>query len=114
MIIYALYEQVSNEIESGTKDTGVWTKAYADARGDLQMQKALYIEMMVERYALAGEAKEELQKEKQLKRKNWEDKKKALEDSENYSTGLLFFLTIFGGIPLVLFLLSLFSKLWQD
>ena len=29
--IYALYEQVSNEIESGQKDTGVWAKAYADA-----------------------------------------------------------------------------------
>ena len=47
--IYALYDQVSKEIESGMKDNGVWTKAHADARGDLQMQKALYIEMMVER-----------------------------------------------------------------
>ena len=70
--IYALYEQVSHEIESGKKDTGVWTKAYADARGDLQMQKALYIEMMVERYALAGEAQEELKKKEADQKKKQE------------------------------------------
>ena len=57
--IYALYDQVSKEIESGMKDNGVWTKAYADARGDLQAAKAIYIELMVERYVLAGEAQQE-------------------------------------------------------
>ena len=57
--IYALYDQVSKEIESGMKDNGVWTKAYADARGDLQAAKGIYIELMVERYVLAGEAQQE-------------------------------------------------------
>ena len=95
--IFALYEQVLSEIESEKKDTGVWTKAYADSRGDLQVQKALYIEMMVERYALAGAAQEELLNEKTTKRKNWEDKKQALEESQNYSNGLLFFLIILAG-----------------
>ena len=106
--IFALYEQVLSEIESGKKDTGVWTKAYADSRGDLQIQKALYIEMMVERYALAGAAQEELLNEKTTKRKNWEDKKKALEESQNYSNGLLFFLIILAGVILVSFLFSTF------
>ena len=57
-----------SEIESGKKDTGVWTKAYADSRGDLQIQNALYIEMMVERYALAGAAQEELLKSTKRKK----------------------------------------------
>ena len=74
--IYALYEQVLNEIKSGKQDAGVWAKAYADARGDLQVQKALYIELMVERYVLAGEAEQEainLNKKKE-KRKAFKEK----------------------------------------
>ena len=54
--LYAFYEEVSNQIESGHTDNGVWTKAFADSGGDTQKQKAIYIELMVERMALAEEA----------------------------------------------------------
>ena len=57
--IYALYDQVPKETESGMKYNGVWTKAYADARGDLQLAEGTYIELMVERYLLAGKGQQE-------------------------------------------------------
>ena len=77
-------------------------------RGDLQIQKALYIEMMVERYALAGAAQEELLNEKNNKKEKIGKIKKALEESQNYSNGLLFFLIILAGVILASFLFSIF------
>ena len=74
--IYALYDQVSKEIESGMKDNGVWTKAYADARGDLEAAKGIYIELMVERYVLAGEAQQEAINRNQKNKRKKELKKK--------------------------------------
>ena len=74
--IYALYDQVSKEIESDMKDNGVWTKAYADARADLQAAKGIYIELMVERYVLAGEAQQEAINRNQKNKRKKELKKK--------------------------------------
>ena len=51
-----MYEKVADDIEQGFKDKGVWTKAFADSGGDLQKQKAIYIELMVERMVLAEAA----------------------------------------------------------
>ena len=68
--MYSLYEQVSDDIEKGQKDNGVWAKAYADASGDIQKQKAIYIELMVERLALAEEALQEHQAEEEIKEKD--------------------------------------------
>ena len=85
--IYALYEQVLNEIKSGKQDAGVWAKAYADARGDLQVQKALYIELMVERYILAGEAEQEainLNKKKEKRKAFKEKMDKATESVKEF------------------------------
>ena len=85
--IYALYEQVLNEIKSGKQDAGVWAKAYADARGDLQVQKALYIELMVERYVLAGEAEQEainLNKKKEKRKAFKEKMDKATESVKEF------------------------------
>ncbi len=81
--IYALYDQVSKEIESGKKDNGVWTKAYADARGDLQTAKGIYIELMVERHMLAREAEEEvMMQKKEIK----EREEKEISESIEYFT----------------------------
>ena len=57
---YQLYAQVSAEIEQGQKEPGVWAKAFADAKGDEQKTKAIYIELMVERLALAHQSQAEL------------------------------------------------------
>ena len=57
---YQLYAQVSAEIEEGQKEPGVWAKAFADAKGDEQKTKAIYIELMVERLALAQQSQTEL------------------------------------------------------
>ena len=51
--LYSIYEKVADDIEQGFKDKGVWTKAFADSGGDQQKQKAIYIELMVERIVLA-------------------------------------------------------------
>ena len=101
--IYALYDQVAKEIESGMKDNGVWTKAYADARGDLQMQKALYIEMMVERYVLAGEAQQETINRSQ-KNKKKEDFKKKITEDEDFGDTLYW-----GGISALVFIFILIA-----
>ena len=60
---YKLYERVKKEIESGVKNDGVWTKAYADAKGNLQKTKAIYIQLMVERLRLLDEQEEKKKKE---------------------------------------------------
>lgn len=42
-----LYAQVANEIARGTLDPGLWTKAFADSRGDKKQAEVLYIRMRV-------------------------------------------------------------------
>jgi antitoxin component YwqK of YwqJK toxin-antitoxin module len=56
---YELYAQVSDQLQQGQKETGVWTKAFADAKGDEQKARAIYIELMVARLVLAKQAKME-------------------------------------------------------
>ena len=51
-----MYEVIHDDIEAGKKDNGVWTKAFVDAEGELQKQKAIYIALMVERLILAEAA----------------------------------------------------------
>ena len=51
-----MYEVIHDDIEAGRKDNGVWTKAFVDAEGELQKQKAIYIALMVERLILAEAA----------------------------------------------------------
>ena len=58
---YKLYEMVSDEIASGEKDIGVWTKAYSMADGNEQVAKAKYIELMVQRYKDSIEAGQEME-----------------------------------------------------
>jgi hypothetical protein len=43
-----LYEQVSEEMAAGDIKPGMWTKAYANAMGDENKAKAIYIRMRVE------------------------------------------------------------------
>lgn len=54
--LYSMYEVIHDDIEAGKKDNGVWTKAFVDAEGELQKQKAIYISLMVERLILAEAA----------------------------------------------------------
>ena len=68
--MYAHYQQVSQEIERGEKNEGVWAKAFVESKGDLQQTKVKYIELMVERYILAEEAEKEalrLKEEEEIK-----------------------------------------------
>lgn len=42
-----LYARVGSEISDGMVDPGLWTKAFADSRGDEQRARSLYIRMRV-------------------------------------------------------------------
>tara|TARA_B100000886_G_scaffold336769_1_gene296197 strand:+ start:150 stop:1115 length:966 start_codon:yes stop_codon:yes gene_type:complete len=55
--LYVCYEKVSLELERGEVDRGIWAKSFADARGDEQVTKAIYIELKVE--ALLSKRKSE-------------------------------------------------------
>ena len=61
-LLYSFYNIVSQEIQQGIKDEGVWAKSFADAQGDEQKTKAIYIDLMVERLILKHEAELELKK----------------------------------------------------
>ena len=103
---YKLYERVKKEIESGVKNDGVWTKAYADAKGNLQKTKAIYIQLMVERLRLLDEQEEKKKKEvleqeaeeRAIKIKEYEEEQKRIKDKEfgeRMSTRISIFLTYF-------------------
>jgi len=68
---YKLYEMVSNEIASGEKDIGVWTKAFSMSNGNEQMAEAKYIELMVQRYKDSIEAGQEMEEIIQKKESNY-------------------------------------------
>jgi len=59
---HKLYEKASIDIENGSIDRGIMTKAFSNAQGDEVKQKAIYIELMVEHYRDEIRAGEELAK----------------------------------------------------
>jgi len=59
---HKLYEKASIDIENGSIDRGIMTKAFSNAQGDEVKQKAIYIELMVEHYKDEIRAGEELAK----------------------------------------------------
>ena len=94
---HKLYEKASIDIENGSIDRGVMTKAFSNAQGDEVKQKAIYIELMVEHYKdeiRAGEelakvlateadkAKEMQRQEEILKKERAEKERKAREEAE--------------------------------
>ena len=76
-MLYGMYAIVSQDIESGNRDRGVWAKAFADAKGDEQVAKAAYIELMVERLVLAKQAEEELVDQARLSQ-SWNETKQKV------------------------------------
>ena len=85
--LYSFYEIVNHEIKEGKHDTGIWTKAFVDANGDTQKQKAIYIKLMVEKMVeaeaiLLEEAKTVKLEEKNKKKKEEVLKKKREEELE--------------------------------
>ncbi len=44
----AAYERANTELQAGNMRRGLWAKAYADASGDEQKQKSLYIKYRAE------------------------------------------------------------------
>ena len=93
--LYSIYEKVADDIEQGFKDKGVWTKAFADSGGDLQKQKAIYIELMVERLVLAeatalevAKKKHQLQQEKERYTFNKVEKLKEESNRSQYEREL--------------------------
>ena len=107
---YKLYERVKKEIESGIKNDGVWTKAYADAKGNLQKTKAIYIKLMVERLRLLDEQEEKKKKEvleqeaeeRAIKIKEHEEEQKRIKDIE-FGEAMSRWLFIIGCILLACF-----------
>ena len=94
---HKLYEKASIDIENGSIDRGVMTKAFSNAQGDEVKQKAIYIELMVEHYKdeiRAGEelakvlateadkAKEMQRQEEILKKERAKKERKAQEEAE--------------------------------
>ena len=63
--IYSLYAKVSQDIQSGIKDEGVWVKAYSESGGNLEKQKAKYLDLMVEKIILTYESQKEIKEEKE-------------------------------------------------
>ena len=84
-LLYSFYNIVSQEIQQGIKDEGVWAKSFADAQGDEQKTKAIYIELMVERLILKHEEKIELEKEEEIKRRKTVAKQESPTGSTSYS-----------------------------
>ena len=94
---HKLYEKASIDIENGSIDRGVMTKAFSNAQGDEVKQKAIYIELMVEHYKdeiRAGEelakvlateadkAKEMQRQEEILRQERAEEEREAREEAE--------------------------------
>jgi hypothetical protein len=94
---HKLYEKASIDIENGSIDRGIMTKAFSNAQGDEVKQKAIYIELMVEHYkdeirageelakVLATEADkaQEMQRQEEiLKKERAEKERKAREEAE--------------------------------
>jgi hypothetical protein len=48
-LLYNFYEQASNNVTSGQIDNGIWAKSFADAKGDVQLAKAIYLDLIVEK-----------------------------------------------------------------
>jgi len=84
--IYSLYTKVSQDIQSGIKDEGVWVKAYSESDGDLEKQKAKYLDLMVEKIILTYESQKEIKEEKERirekGRKISEEKRKKEEERQ--------------------------------
>ena len=94
---HKLYEKASIDIENGSIDRGIMTKAFSNAQGDEVKQKAIYIELMVEHYRdeiRAGEelakvlateadkAKERQRQEEILRQERAEEEREAREEAE--------------------------------
>src|SRR6266542_3522601 len=62
----ALYDQVAEELQAKTMVPGLWTKAFAEARGQMDRARALYIKYRDAQ--LAHEASEQLRQERRAKR----------------------------------------------
>jgi len=59
---HLLYAKASEDMENNILDRGIWTKAFAQANGDEQKQKAIYIELIVDHYKDEIRAGEEFEK----------------------------------------------------
>ena len=84
-LLYSFYNIVSKEIQQGIKDEGVWAKSFADAQGDEQKAKAIYIDLMVERLILKHEAKIELEKEAEIENQKTVSKQESSARHTSYS-----------------------------
>ncbi len=67
---YLLHEEVVQELKQGKKNEGVYAKAFADAKGNLDATKAIYIDLIVDEKKLQKKVVEEKKsKEDQADRK---------------------------------------------
>ena len=76
-IEFKIHEKVVNDIEKGIRDQGVWGKALADAYGDAQKAKGIYIKLMVQRLKDQSTAEAEaIEYEKEIARERSEQKRR--------------------------------------
>jgi formylglycine-generating enzyme required for sulfatase activity len=71
----AFYDEVAEEMQGNQLISGVWTRAFAEADGDENRAKAIYIQLRV-----AKLMEERLDEEKQLTEQKRSEEKQALED----------------------------------
>ena len=57
-----IYEKIANDIDKNIIDKGIWTKAFSKSEGNLDKQKAIYIELMFQHYKKKQDAEKEIEK----------------------------------------------------
>ncbi len=74
------YEQVADELEAGTQKKGLWTRCFAEADGDENRAKAIYIKLRVAQ--LSAEEKDRVAEERRLEEENERAKEEPLTPEE--------------------------------
>ncbi len=96
----AFYDRVAQELQAQTMVTGLWTRAFAEAGGQLDRARALYIKLRVAQ--LAQEASEKLRQERRAATEA--AKKRAIAKFRMVALALLG--VVFGLMAFVLFLIG--------
>ena len=78
-----IYEKIANDIDKNIIDKGIWTKAFSKSEGNLDKQKAIYIELMFQHYKKKQDAEKEIEKVEKAKRAV-AAAKSAMEAEKNY------------------------------
>ena len=73
------YQKVSEDLNMGDRDDGMWSKAFSRSKGDLKETESIYIKLMVEKIVIEEQLKET---EKEERKKEEEKLEKEREEKE--------------------------------